>query len=122
MQRGAAHAVAVPLRRDPSAPEYDERVGMGATQRLAHGGRNAVMAGKADVSDLFQRHFEISRMSRSRDVGGRDQPADVAKAPGAERRFAPVAKCHQSVRRGRKIVHQIVGGHLASLKLFLLPD
>src|ERR1700737_270596 len=69
-------------------------------------------AGEAEVSDLFQRHFEPRRMARSRDVGGRDQPADVAKAPGAERRLAPVRKCHQSVRRRRKFVHQVVCGHL----------
>jgi hypothetical protein len=106
MRRGRAHAVAVPLRGNPPAPEHHERVGLGGAQRLAHRGRMAVMAGEADISDLGRRHFQCCGAPRGRDVGGRDQPADVAKPPGAERRLAPVCQRHQPVRRRRKVVHQ----------------
>ena len=54
VRRGGAHAVAVPFRRDPSAPEHDERVGIGGAQRLAERGRLAVVAGEADMADIFQ--------------------------------------------------------------------
>jgi hypothetical protein len=43
--------------------EHDERVGPGGAQRLSHGGRVAVMAGEADMSDLLQRHFEARRIA-----------------------------------------------------------
>ncbi len=111
VRRRGVHAVVVPLGRDPSAPEHDERVGTRGAQRLSQGGRVAVMVGEADMSDLFQRHFEARRITSCRNVGGRDQPAHIAKTPGAERRLAPVRKRHQSVRRRWKIVHQIVGRH-----------
>ena len=115
MWRRGVHAVVVPLGRDPPAPEHDERVGPGGAQRLSHGSRMAVMAREPDMSDLFQRHFEARGIARGRNVSGRDQPTDVAKTPGAERRLAPVRKRHKSARRRRKVVHQIVGGHLSPL-------
>jgi len=63
VRRRGVHAVVVPLGCDPPAPEHDERVGPGGAQRLSHGGRVAVMAGEADMSDLFQRHFEARRIA-----------------------------------------------------------
>src|SRR5258708_17264254 len=44
-----------------------------------------------------------------------DKQADGGRTPGAERRLAPVRKRHKSVRRRRKVVHQIVGGHWSPL-------
>ncbi|MDB5638644.1 MAG: hypothetical protein JWP51_3552 [Bradyrhizobium sp.] len=117
MRHRGAHAVAVPLGCDPPAPEDDKRVGVGGRQRLAHGGRVAVMAAEADVSDVFQRHFEGCRVAGGRNVGGRDEPADVAKTPGAERHLAPVRQRHEPLRRRWKVVHQGVG-HSSSSDFF----
>jgi len=81
---------------------------MGGAQRLAHRGRVAVVAVETDLSDIFQRQFEPRRPLCGRDVGGRKQPADVAKASGAKRRLAPV---RQPVARRRKIGHQVARRH-----------
>src|SRR5712671_6555946 len=75
---------------DPPAPEHDECAGPGGAQSLFHRCWMAVMAGEADRSDLFQRHFEARRMARGRNVRGRHQPADVTETPGVERGPAPV--------------------------------
>src|SRR4030081_2333512 len=71
------------------------------------------MAFEADMPDLFQRHFKRFRTAGGGDVGGRDQPADVAKSPGAERRLARGGQRHQPVRRRWKVVHQ-GSGHTSS--------
>ena len=114
VRRGGAHAVAVPFRRNPSAPEHDERIGIGGAQRVANRGRLAVVTGKTDMADVFETGLEQNCVAGRRDIGGRHQPPDIAKTPGAERRLAPVSQRHQPVRRRRKAVHKVIRSHVFS--------
>jgi hypothetical protein len=73
------------------------------------------MAGKTDMTDVFEAALERNRMAGGCDIGGGNEPPDIAESPRAERRPAPVRKRHQPVRRRRKAVHEIVLGHVFSL-------
>ena len=102
MRRGGAHAGAVPLRGDASAPEHDERIGIGRAQRVAERGGLAVMAAKTNLTDVLKAGFERNGIAGGRDIGGGNQLPDIAKTPGAERRLAPVRKLTRASGEGGK--------------------